>query len=56
MMKKQDKKYLLLSYSVKKESIHLRTELCTVGNGQEGIDMDTASRLGQMVRNTKANG
>ena len=56
MMKKLDKKYLLLSYSVKKESIHLRTELYTVGNGLEGIDTDTESRLGQMARNTKANG
>ena len=56
MMKKQDNKSPLMIYSAKKESIHLRTELYTVGNGQEGIDTDTESKLGQMEQNTKANG
>ena len=56
MMKKQGNKLPLLSYNVKRESIHLRMELFTVDNGQEGIGTDTENRLGQMARNTRANG
>ena len=56
MMKKQDNKQPLLIFNAKKESIHLKTELFTVGNGWEGIGMDTENRPGQMARNTRVNG
>ena len=51
-----DSRFPPLNLHVKKESIHLRTELYIVDNGSEDSDTDMENKLGQTVRNMKVSG